>query len=347
MDLLPENRPKVEAHLRAQGWLAPEEPLLSLAPAGDGNMNRTLRAETPVRTFILKQAVPFVARYPDIAAPASRLEVESAFYASVSSCPALAMRTPRILGEDRSNHLLCMTDLGPGPDLSSLYRDESKSTVRTGSNGAQLTAVVYWLWKLHAHGIGIGIGIGGSTQAATTSVPENREMRELNHAHIFGIPLQVNNGVELSSALQQIQRAYAKDSELKERARALGALYLGEADHASATTLLHGNYYPGSWLKHESMGVMIIDPEFAFPGPPEFDVGVLMAHLTMAGLAQAEVMMLMRSYVTPPGFSYPLALAFAGIEIIRRLLGAAQLPLKADEDTKSRWLQTARSMVTA
>mgnify|MGYP001812802953 FL=1 len=95
------------------------------------------------------------------------------------------------------------------------------------------------------------------------------------------------------------------------------------------------------------MGVIIIDPEFAFPGPPEFDVGVLMAHLTMAGLAQAEVMMLMRSYVTPPGFSYPLALAFAGIEIIRRLLGVAQLPLKADEDTKSRWLQTARSMVTA
>ena len=358
MDLLPENRPKVEAHLRALGWLAPEEPLLGLAPAGAGNMNRTLRAETPLRTFILKQAVPFVARYPDIAAPVSRLEVESAFYASVSSCPALAMRTPRILGEDRSNHLLCMTDLGPGPDFLSLYREETESTVRTGSKGAQLTAVVYWLWKLHAHGIGIGLGQpfqqtpqgaakNGATQAARTNVLENRAMRELNHAHIFDIPLQVNNGVELSSALHQIQRAYAKDGELKERARALGVLYLGEADHASATTLLHGDYYPGSWLKHESMGVMIIDPEFAFPGPPEFDVGVLMAHLTMAGLEQAEVMMLMRSYVTPPGFSYPLALAFAGMEIIRRLLGVAQLPLTADEDSKSRWLQTARSMVTA
>lgn len=350
MDLLPENRPEVEAHLRSLGWLAPEEPLLNLAPAGAGNMNRTLRAETPVRTFILKQAVPFVARYPDIAAPISRLEVESAFYARVSACPALAMRTPRILGEDPSNHLLCMTDLGPGPDYLNLYQEQTESPVRTGRNSAQLTAVVYWLWKLHALDLEQppkGALKSAKTPATAASVLENRAMRELNHAHIFDLPLQENNGVELPSTLQQIQRAYAVDTELRKRAQALGAIYLGEADHASATTLLHGDYYPGSWLKHPTMGVMIIDPEFAFPGPPEFDVGVLMAHLTMAGLEQTEVMMLMRSYVTPLGFSYPLALAFAGMEIIRRLLGVAQLPLAAGEDSKSRWLQTARSMVTA
>jgi 5-methylthioribose kinase len=93
------------------------------------------------------------------------------------------------------------------------------------------------------------------------------------------------------------------------------------------------------------MGVMIIDPEFAFPAPPEFDVGVLIAHLTMAGFEQPEIMMLLRSYVTPPRFSYPLALASAGMEIIRRLLGVAQLPRTADDESTSRWLQTARSMV--
>ena len=342
MDLLPENRPAVEAHLRTLGWLAPDEPLLGLAPAGIGNMNRTLRAETPARTFILKQAVPFVARYPDIPAPVSRLEVESVFYRAVSACPALSMRTPRILGEDRPNHLLCMTDLGPGPDFLGLYDEGAKSAVRTGSNGGQLTAVVYWLWKLHALPLEQTVKL-----VKATTVLENRAMRELNHAHIFDIPLRTDNDVALSSALRQMQQVYAKDTEIKERAQALGAIYLGEADHTSAPALLHGDYYPGSWLKHKTMGVMIIDPEFAFPGPPEFDVGVLIAHLTMAGLEQTEVMMLLRSYVTPPGFSYPLALAFAGMEIIRRLLGVAQLPLAANEEIRIRWLQTARSMVVA
>lgn len=354
MDLLPENRPAVEAHLQSLGWLAPEEPLLSLAPPAMGNMNRTLRAETPTRTFILKQAVPFVARYPEIPAPVNRLDVESAFYSAVSTCPALAMRTPRILGEDRPNHLLCMTDLGQGPDFLSLYEAETESPVRTGNNGGQLTAVVYWLWKLHALSLESRVEetIEQTFEQAGkpvrgTTVLENRAMRVLNHAHIFDIPLQADNGLALSSELRQIQRAYANDAELKQSARALGAIYLGKADHASATVLLHGDYYPGSWLKHQTMGVMVIDPEFAFPGPPEFDVGVLIAHLTMAGLEQTEVMMLLRSYVTPPRFSYPLALAFAGMEIIRRLLGVAQLPLTANEETKTGWLQAARSMVTA
>ena len=342
MDLLPENRPALEAHLRSLGWLAPEEPLLGLTPAGAGNMNRTLRAETPARTFTLKQAVPFVARYPNIPAPVGRLEVESVFYRTVSACPALAMRTPRILGEDRPNHLLCMTDLGPGPDFLSLYDEATGPVVRTGSNSGQLTAVVYWLWKLHALPLE-----QTEKQVRTTTALENRAMRELNHAHIFDIPLRTENDVDLSPALRRLQQAYAKDAELKERAQALGAIYLGEADHASAPALLHGDYYPGSWLKHKTMGVMIIDPEFAFPGPPEFDVGVLIAHLTMAGLEQAEVMMLLRSYVTPSEFSYPLALEFAGMEIIRRLLGVAQLPLTANEESRIRWLQTARSMVVA
>ena len=95
------------------------------------------------------------------------------------------------------------------------------------------------------------------------------------------------------------------------------------------------------------MGVKIIDPEFAFIGPPEFDIGVLIAHLQFARFAQNDLMRVLSSYNAPARFSFPLALAFAGIEVIRRLLGIAQLPLPADLATKQSWLAAARLLVAA
>ncbi len=124
-------------------------------------------------------------------------------------------------------------------------------------------------------------------------------------------------------------------------------IYTGAAAHGSRPALLHGDYYPGSWLAHPRKGVMIIDPEFAFVGPPEFDVGVLLAHLLMAGYEQPEIVMQLGNYCSPPRFSQLLAWAFAGMEVIRRLLGVAQLPLAAPPELRCAWLQTARALVTA
>ena len=67
-----------------------------------------------------------------------------------------------------------------------------------------------------------------------------------------------------------------QDTPLKNAAIQLGKRYLSEG-----TSLLHGDYYPGSWLKTKT-GLRIIDPEFCFFGPKEYDLGVLRAHLKMA-----------------------------------------------------------------
>ena len=47
-------------------------------------MNCTLRVTTTRRSFILKQARPWVEKYPQIAAPVERARVEAAFYAAVA-----------------------------------------------------------------------------------------------------------------------------------------------------------------------------------------------------------------------------------------------------------------------
>ncbi len=95
------------------------------------------------------------------------------------------------------------------------------------------------------------------------------------------------------------------------------ARYLGPG-----ATLLHGDFFPGSWL-HDDSAPWIIDPEFGFYGPPEFDVGVLLAHLNLAGQDDALSEHVWEAYAAPGGFDRSLAQGFAGIEIIRRLLGVS------------------------
>jgi len=333
MNLLAENLDEISAHIRALGWIDADESITGLASAGPGNMNRTLRAMVSNRSIILKQSVPFVARYPEIPAPVDRIDVEARFYRAIADQPELSMRVPDVLGYDPANHLLCLEDLGAGRDFTDMYE-------RPGATGrwreGHLTTLIGWLWRLHALPI---------TLERLPDGLDNSSMRELNHAHIFEIPLDPNNGLVLRPGLAGIASEYAADDALQAKASRLGELYLGRTNHESPDVLLHGDFYPGSWLHHSTMGARIIDPEFAFLGPPEFDVGVLLAHLTMCGYQQPDLMTLLRSYITPPGFDYNLAMGFAGIEIIRRLLGVAQLPLSVDDATRLGWLATARSFL--
>ncbi len=310
IELLPQNREDVQLHLKRLGWIEPEERLQNLSPAGQGNMNRTLRAELEERSLILKQAVPFVARYPSIPAPVERLQTEATFYRSLT--PELARFTPTLLGEDRANNLLCLEDLGSQGDCLDLYQ----------GGDLPLAPLVDWLSALHE--------MDGPLLA-------NRAMRELNHTHIFELPISSENPVDLSPELTRLQETWTRDQILQRRARELGQLYLAN----EGQSLLHGDYYPGSWLR-QGRQLKIIDPEFAFTGPPEFDVGVLMAHLVMSHRDPSPVLDL---YHRP--LDSHLTWAFASLEVIRRLLGVAQLPLSTDEATRLDWLHQAHARLCA
>lgn len=341
LELVSDNLDDITAHLHRLDWIDPDEFIEALEPAGAGNMNRTLRARLPKRTLVLKQSVPFVAKYPAIPAPPDRIGVEAAFYRATTQPPALSMRLPNVLGFDADNRLMALEDLGESADFTDVYayRGDGR-TPRADITGGHTTSLLYWIGMLHALRI----------DAVRFPELENHAMRALNHAHIFDIPLRSDNGIDLDAitpGLGDVAKPLIEDAALREKVAALGDVYLGINALASRPALLHGDFYPGSWLRHPRMGVKIIDPEFAFIGPPEFDIGVLIAHLTFARFAQSDLMMALGSYNAPARFSFPTALAFAGVEVIRRLLGVAQLPLNADLATKQRWLATARQFVTA
>ena len=119
----------------------------------------------------------------------------------------------------------------------------------------------------------------------------------------------------------------------------LGKKYLADGD-----TLLHGDYYPGSWLFTEQ-GIKIIDPEFCFYGRAEFDVAVMKAHLMMAKQRSQFTDNLFEYYNRPEGFDDNLFNAFTGMEIIRRIIGLAQLPLALTLQQKEQLLNEAVSLL--
>ncbi len=151
-----------------------------------------------------------------------------------------------------------------------------------------------------------------------------------------------DNGFDLDQiqpGLQALAMEYKNDKQLKIKAAALGRIYLQDG-----TTLLHGDYYPGSWLS-TWQGIKVIDPEFSFYGCPEFDLGVMIAHLMLAKQSSETIALVRVNYFSDASFNEDLLEAFIGIEIMRRIIGLAQLPLSLSLGEKELLLKRAYKML--
>lgn len=307
----------LDHYLRGRHWLKQGEFVAAADIAGQGNMNSVVRVTTNHRTFILKQSRPWVEKYPEISAPFDRSLVEAEFYRSVSNTPA-ARFMPRFHWVDGESHILCLEDIGAVRDFSNIYA------------GAKLTPdelkqLCEFLPLLHS----------------LRSRLANREMRMLNHFHIFVFPFQPENSLNLDGitpGLAQLGRKVKENRALVLCVAKLGQVYLSEGEF-----LLHGDYFPGSWLRGAA-GVKVIDPEFGFAGPREFDLGVMLAHLVLSGMEHAETCLGFR-YALWRELDRKLTLNFAGVEILRRLLGVAQLPIAQGLERKRELIEGAISMV--
>ncbi len=315
----------VNQYLQEQKWLQKNEVLIALEKPGEGNMNFVLRATTNQRSFILKQARPWVEKFPQINAPIERIAVEAQFFQTIEMLHSIKHFTPKCLGFDPDNFILATEDLGKGADYSFLYQKDHL----LGDKEAQ--GLTNYLIDLHQINNPVDF-------------PTNMAMRKLNHEHIFNFPFMEENGFnlnEVQEGLQAVAMPYKTDIQLKEVITKCGLVYLSKGTH-----LLHGDFYPGSWLKVKD-GLKIIDPEFAFVGPVEFDLGVLMAHLVMAEQSTSTKQNILQQYQKNINFDSGLLAQFAGIEILRRLIGIAQLPLSIDLATKKRLIDQAVTWITS
>ncbi len=328
----PEDHRGLQRWLVAQGFLQADEALIQVESAGQGNMNLTLRLRTEQRSLILKQSRPWVEKYPSIAAPAHRAQVEAAFYRAVAGEAPLTAAMPQLLGVHAEANILLLQDLGASADFSDMYEGR---TIREEEYGALLT----WLSQLH-----------GLSVVDPDPLLHNEQMRALNHEHIFDLPLRRQGGLQADQFMPGLEAQAGllrEDAAYVAAVSELGARYL----QARSGQLLHGDFYPGSWLRPaepagSAVPVAIIDPEFCFIGPAEFDVGVMWAHAIFAGAQPAAARSaLERAYQGPKGFDRDLAGQFAGVELMRRLIGVAQLPLRASLEQRTAWLRLSRQLV--
>lgn len=320
-----DNRAEIERYVVARGLVGAGGVPIAVERAGAGNMNLALRIRPAAgRSFIVKQGRPWVEKYPHIPAPFERTLVEAAFYAAVRADARVAHRMPAVLHADRVNHVLVLEDVGGACDFTSIYADAQMPA-------AAVDALLEWLEHLAAVQI----------PAEDRAVFANRAMRALNHEHIFRVPLREMNGLGLDGITHGLQSAASEligDRVYCDAVDALGRRYL-----ADGGTLVHGDYFPGSWLNAPD-GIRIIDPEFCFLGDPEFDCGVLAAHLIIAH-CDPQALQSVAAAAGRRGLDLSLVAAYAGVEIMRRLIGVAQLPVTFDIDRKRALLHRARTMV--
>lgn len=326
MKNLSKDKTELEVYLRNQGWLKPNEKIVKVEKPGEGNMNFTLRIDTGARTFIIKQSRDFVEKYPQVAAPADRVLNEARFYEILREQANLKQMTPKIIGLDEENSVMVMSDLGEGSDFSRIYKMGERIDPKN------LEKIVAFAADLH----------NTFTTARVANPIRNRKMRALNHAHIFEIPYRVDNGIDLDEilpGLADVAKPIQTDQKLKAAVKEIGERYL-----ADGPTLLHGDYFPGSWLSTAD-GIKIIDPEFCFFGDPEFEIGVMCAHLKMADQPKSVISEVIEKYSEQARLDIKLARRYCATEIIRRIIGLAQLPLEIDLDKRKEMLETSRRIL--
>lgn len=317
----------IERYLKEQQWITPEDKVISLEKPGEGNMNVVVRVKLEAGSLILKQSRPFVQKYPQIPAPIERVAIESQFYDLASDNETLDAFLPAVIGYDAEHYIFALEDLGAGADYTFLYQKNQNG------NPAELAAAVKFLYELHQTKF---------SESETQGFPDNLQLRRLNHEHLFVYPYLLDNGFDLDTVqpgLQEVAMVYKTDEALKEKVRQLGEVYL-----AAGNTLLHGDYYPGSWLRVKN-GFRVIDPEFTFFGPAEYDYGVMVAHLKMALLPEAVILTALEHYPIGEGFDRHLADQIIGMEILRRIIGLAQLPLELSLEERKSLLTEAAALV--
>lgn len=320
-----EDRAGVEALLRERGWLEPGETIERVEKAGEGNMNLTLRVVTDRHRVVLKQSRPWVEKYPFLEAPWDRAIVERRFYEMARGIDGLADYLPELLAYDDEARLLVLSDLGDAGDWTRAYGEAPFAP-------DALDAIAEFAARLH------------SAFGESHSPMPNREMRQLNHTHIYSLPTHPADVAAMGLDLDQLEpglahaaHRLAEDDTAVKVIRRTGERYL-----ADGPRLVHGDFFPGSFIDTPD-GPVVIDGEFSYFGDAEFDLGNLLAHLALANETIASAQRVLDRYreARGPVIDDRRLADYAACEVIRRLIGVAQLPLAQTQTTWRRDLLEA------
>jgi len=303
---------------------------LEVAPAGDGNINWVRRARHAAsgRSWIAKQARPALERFPEYRASTERIVFENRYYEHATKLPEAAI-CPRILDFDERERVLVMEDLGAAERLDAAL-----------ARGADVAPAAVALGRFLA-----AVHCAPTSPELVAELP-NHAMQRLHGAHIFELPLRENE-FPLAPAVRAEADRLRADRALVAVADALHARYLEPRG-----ALVHGDAQAGNVLLTPG-GPKLLDAEIAHVGDPAFDVGILLAHLAMPAVLRGDpapgralARAAWDAYRARLGDALEVRLAdatrYAGMEMLRRTIGAARIPAAEPPAPALRLLAEAR-----
>lgn len=326
-DLLPD-------YLRGLGLAQPGE-AIRIEPAGDGNINWVRRATLPgphARSYVLKQARPALERFPQYQAPTERIVCEARWLERVRPFDAEGI-CPRVHRFDEANRVLVLEDLGRAERLDA-------ALARGADASAALLRLARFLGRVHA---------GTRDDASLAADFSNGAMQRLHGDHIFALPYQPND-FPLPPRTADRAARLREDAELCATAARAYARYLEPRG-----ALVHGDVQAGNVLLPPG-GVKLLDAEIAHLGDPAFDAGMLLAHALLPSAATGSTSAAARvlhgcweAYGTAHGpDALPVlgdALRYAGLELLRRTIGAARVAAVASDEAGLRVLEVGVRLV--
>ena len=310
----------ITSFFNSHNLLMEGEKINMFTKAGEGNMNLVLRIKTNKRSFIFKQSRPYAEKYPFIKAPIERINTEYSFYKTLIN-NGFPNNIPNIITFKKDDFFMLLEDLGES-DFSDIYTEKSID-INTIETLIEILNNIHSCNDIHNY-------------------PSNHKLKKLNHQHIFVLPFKIDNGFDLNSVqvgLKDLVDDFTNDIiTLKNKVSSIGDRYLNTGE-----TLLHGDFYPGSWMKNNGQ-IYLIDPEFSFVGDIEFDYAVFAAHLILI-TSDIKLMELIVNKYMNKTMDLKLFYSYTGIEIIRRLIGIAQLPLNLTIKEKKNLLYFSKSLI--
>lgn len=311
-----------------------------------GNINRVRRIcyEGPdgnALSVILK-TVPeggALERYPSIAFPEQRLAYEIAYYRAHAK--VFSAWVPALLGTDKSEHTFLAEDLAPAVSLEErVLRDKAFSTALIAQIGQSLGT---------SHRLMLG--------EAPTILDTPNPCMQANLPFILKLPIENPNSMRQHwrndplgaerIALQKVIMPY-QSRLLKISQQLIERLY---AD--APLTLVHGDLHAGSLFTRDNGTVSVIDAELCDIASSWFDLGILLAHGHLLseniGTSFSESV-LVQTYTDafPPGNNEHFlrrTRQLAGFEIIRRLMGAANVVYVQEKDVLKQLVHKACDLI--
>ena len=313
--------------------LVPAGERLDVELAGEGNINWVRRARWAEggRSWVVKQARPALERFPEYRVSTHRIVIESRYYETVASLDTEDV-CPHVFLFDDGQRVLVLEDLGKAERLDLAL-----------ARGADVTDAMRALGRF------LGAAHSATRDGSLGERFANDEMRRLHGDHIFHLPYREND-FPLSPAVRSEAERIRVDSDLVARIDAAYERYLEPRG-----ALVHGDVQPGNVLLAPG-GPKLLDAEIAHIGDPAFDVGVLLAHLFLYAVSRGD-----RDSAGPPSVALWSAYAdahgddglpafrdaarYAGIEMLRRTIGAARVAAVEEDAAALAVIAAGRALV--